>query len=955
MQKSEQDCRAIIDAADLESSSNKSAISVLHVDDDPCVLEISKQILMDMGNFEIEFAFCVDEAFKKLSTEHYDIVVSDFEMPQKDGLDFLKELREQNNQIPFILFTGKGREDVAIKALNLGADRYIDKQGNPKTVYGELSDALIKTVEHQQSKKMLVESESKYRKLVENSLQGIAIIQGPPPKFVFANAAMKELFGYTPKEMIALSPEQIIRNVHPEDRKAFFDRFKKRIEGRETESNYVFRGFRKDGSLRWVEVCANLIEFNGKPAVQGVFLDITESKKAEESLRESEQRYRELANCLPDIVFETDLNGRLEFANERAAQISGYCLKEIEKGLNILQFIVPEDRQRAERKIQKLLSGSSYTPAEYNFLRKDGTTFPALVTATPRIRKNTITGLRGIALDISERKKIERSLLESEKMFRTLAEESPNMIFINVKGRVVYANKKCEEITGYSREEFYSPNFNFFSLNPPEYIETVKSTYFKHMRNEAVPPYEYVLITKDGKRLNAIINTTIIEYNGDKAILGIITDITERKKAEDAVERSAICFRSLYENSFDAILLTKPDGSILSANPAACRLFCMSEKEIKVAGQAELVVKNERLTLAIEERERTGKAKAEITFRRKDGSTFEGESTSSIFVDADGIAKTSMIIRDITEKKRLESELKQKYDVIERVGESIGAGLAIIGKDYSIFWANKLLRDVMVETNKKCYQTFNKLGTICPDCGVKKVFEQNISLDVHEFRTVDSKGETAWIELRVTPLRDNEGKVTAALELAVPITERKAAEEKLCESQHLTQKILDCSPNLIYIYDLFENCNVYANREVFAFLGYTPLEIKIMGSELFAKILHPDDAEVVAKHHARFANAPDNATYDVEYRMKNASGEWRWLRSRDTLFARTQEGLGNQILGICEDITERKAAEDALKESEKRSRAIVANSPIGIATSSANKRFLSANEAFCKIPRVYRK
>jgi PAS domain S-box-containing protein len=286
------------------------------VDDDVCFLDVSKQILAMQNNFDIDNAMSVDEAFKKMEQQNYDAIVSDFEMPQKNGLDFLKELRDQNNQIPFILFTGKGREDVAIKALNLGADRYINKQGNPETVYGELSDALIKTIEHKQSKKMLVESESKYRKLVENSLQGIAIIQGPPPKFVFANAAMKKLFGYTPEEMIALSSEQIIRSVHPDDRDVFFDRFKKRIEGKEPELPYVFRGFRKDGTLRWVEVCANLIEFNGKPAVQAVFLDITENKRAEENLRESEQKYRELANCLPDIVFETNLNGQLEFANE---------------------------------------------------------------------------------------------------------------------------------------------------------------------------------------------------------------------------------------------------------------------------------------------------------------------------------------------------------------------------------------------------------------------------------------------------------------------------------------------------------------------------------------------------------------------------------------------------------------------------------------------------------------
>ena len=90
------------------------------------------------------------------------------------------------------------------------------------------------------------------------------------------------------------------------------------------------------------------------------------------------------------------------------------------------------------------------------------------------------------------------------------------------------------------------------------------------------------------------------------------------------------------------------------------------------------------------------------------------------------------------------------------------------------------------------------------------------------------------------------------------------------------------------------------------FLGYTPEQVKTMGSELFANILHPDDAQIVAKHHALFKNAPDNATFEVDYRMKHSNGEWRWLRSRDTLFAHTEEGLGKQILGMSEDITEEK-------------------------------------------------
>src|SRR5208283_5350451 len=127
--------RVIAEVSNSPTSSKRDAIRVLHVDDDSSILEISKALLTDVGNFEVDFAKSVDEASKKMSTKQYDVLISDYEMPQKDGLQFLKELRGKNNEIPFVLFTGKGREEVAIQALNLGADAYINKQGDPETVY----------------------------------------------------------------------------------------------------------------------------------------------------------------------------------------------------------------------------------------------------------------------------------------------------------------------------------------------------------------------------------------------------------------------------------------------------------------------------------------------------------------------------------------------------------------------------------------------------------------------------------------------------------------------------------------------------------------------------------------------------------------------------------------------------------------------------------------------------
>lgn len=136
--------------------SKTSPIHVLHVDDDPSLLEISKLILLDLDSrFEIDCACCVDEAFKKLAAGHYDVVISDFEMPKKNGLEFLSQLREENNELPFILFTGKGREEVALKALNLGADAYLNKQGNPETVYGELLQYILRSLARKKTEEII--------------------------------------------------------------------------------------------------------------------------------------------------------------------------------------------------------------------------------------------------------------------------------------------------------------------------------------------------------------------------------------------------------------------------------------------------------------------------------------------------------------------------------------------------------------------------------------------------------------------------------------------------------------------------------------------------------------------------------------------------------------------------------------------------------------------------------
>jgi PAS domain S-box-containing protein len=654
----------------VRTSEEKASLHILHVDDDVSLLEVSKQILSMENNFEIDTAPSVDEAFKKMESQCYDTVISDYEMPLKNGLDFLKELREAKKEIPFILFTGKGREDVAVKALNLGADSYINKNGSPETVYCELADAINKTVERKKSKQLLAESEMKYRTLVEKSLQGVLITRTSPLQLVFANESMGNILGYSTDELKCLSPIGVAGLVYDEDKDVFFSRLESRMRGEPADSSLEFRAVRKNGSIIWLEAFANRIEYMGKPAVQGMFLDITERKKAGEILRESEERYRELANSLPDIVYESDTAGKLVFVNERAPEISGYSKQELEKGISILEFLAPEDRERAMKNIQRLLAGGNYVPAEYTFLRKDGTTFPALITTTRRISKNKVTGLRGLVLDITERKKADEVVRKSEARYRELANFLPEIVFeADLSGKITFFNEQAFAMTGITREELRK-GLDILQFVVPEERERAMENIKSRMTGKGLGANEYTLMRKNGTTFPALVKTaTIISGNKVIGLRGLVMDITERKKTEQEFLDLA---KFPSENPYPVLRVSK-NGQILYANEASNSMLKGLNVEI---GQPPPNFLTQPIAAALD----SGlKQHVECELNQR---TFF--FTIAPVKDA---AYTNVYGLDITERKKAEEALNRTMDELVAVNEKLNVASSLTRHDVR----NKLL------------------------------------------------------------------------------------------------------------------------------------------------------------------------------------------------------------------------------------------------------------------------
>jgi PAS domain S-box-containing protein len=280
-----------------------------------------------------------------------------------------------------------------------------------------------------------------------------------------------------------------------------------------------------------------------------------------------------------------------------------------------------------------------------------------------------------------ERKRVEEALRESEEKFRKLTAKSPNMIFINRAGSIVYANEACEQIMGYTREELLSPEFDFLRLIAPESIEMVKQNYRQHMQGQEVPPYEYRLLTKDGGRLDAIHTTRLIKYYDRPAILGIVTDITKRKQTEAALRESEMRFRSVAQSAADAIISANSKGHILSWNKSAQSMFGYREEE--VVGKPLTLLIPERYQAAhregLERFSSTGEARmvgkaVELHGLRKDGREFPVEISLGTWQTEEGTF-FSAVIRDITERKQAEEKIRQRNRELALLNRIIAASV----------------------------------------------------------------------------------------------------------------------------------------------------------------------------------------------------------------------------------------------------------------------------------------
>jgi PAS domain S-box-containing protein len=259
-----------------------------------------------------------------------------------------------------------------------------------------------------------------------------------------------------------------------------------------------------------------------------IFSDITDRKKVEERLQENENKFRQFIESMHEGIWVIDKDDVTTFVNPRMADLLGYTIDEmLEKPL--FSFIKECDRKQYQNYLYRCREGIKETH-DFEFVRKDGTIIYVRIefSQTTDINGNYI-GAVAYVTDITDIRRLEEALRDSEAKFLALAENSSNMIFINRIGKIIYANRKSEEILGYKKEELYSPYFNFFTVIAPESKEKIQEDFSLHLKGERTIPFKFTFITKNGKKIDALLTTDVIYNAGEKATLGIITDIKNIK------------------------------------------------------------------------------------------------------------------------------------------------------------------------------------------------------------------------------------------------------------------------------------------------------------------------------------------------------------------------------------------------------------------------------------------
>jgi PAS domain S-box-containing protein len=693
------------------------------------------------------------------------------------------------------------------------------------------------------------------------------------------------------------------------------------------------------------------------PSASGIsvfFQDVSERKKVEIALRESEKHYQTLAEISPVGIFRTNAEGSTTYVNPRWCQISG-IQAECAMGDGWLSAVHPEDKEKLVNGWEMATSVGEFSSTEYRFVRPDGTIAWVIGHAVPEKNfKNQIFGYVGTITDITELKLAEETIRKSEEKYRLIAEKTTDVIWLmDIHGKYIYISPSIEKFTGYTVAEY--ENRSIDDCYTSESAITAKEIFLSRILysgknadqlSDQIPTIELEYRCKDGTtRWGELLFTPYFESGTTlKVIHGVTRDITGHKQAEEKLRENEEKFRRVVQNISDAVIIDNAEGKIVFANERFTELFGYQHGElvnVTIKDNAAPEWKEEMIDRH-NRRFRGEEVAANFEYEgiRKDGHRIWIDVNVVTIKDQEGkITGTQSVLRDITDRKRSEIEHRDAEKTFAQMFYKSPVGILLIDPDDGTIidvnetFLNKMeyLREEVIGNTTSSLSLFSNLED---QDHFLRILSDHGSVIGYEvcFHSKNQKILYGLLSIVVINVRGKK----CHLVTIIDVTESRVMEKALKESEERFRTISNQLTDTIAIADT-NGVIIYSSPASIATFQYTPDEM--CGLRITDTIAEKDIPRVTAMF--RVSAEKGTVRKDLELIMKRKDGsEFIGELNGSKFQAGDQEGM----MAVIRDITDRKLLEEKIALSEAKYRNIVEWAPIGIFQTTTDGSFLMVNQ-----------